>query len=148
MASVSDLNVARNSFPLHSRYSLIPVIRGVIGVGLFAISAIIIDNKYFTHFSMMKLPKCGWFLLAYLIGIFLIRIREAKSTSICYELLWGCNIGLLLSSIGCMYGRPILVGISIALVGLDQTIWYLDIISFLMRRKYLIGAAGYLSHPE
>eukprot|EP01083_Nonionella_stella_P005646 16324_1 len=143
-----QLELARRVYPKHNPYSLKPVVRSVIGVGLFVIPALMIDKKYFTHFSMLKLPKSGWFLLSYLIGIFAMRAKEAKTSTICYELLWGCNISLALSSVGCLMGRPLLVGISIGLVTLDQTVWYMDIVSLLLRRKYLIGAAAYLSNPE
>ena len=72
---------------------------------------------------MIKQPKSGWFLFAYLMGIFVLRVRESGTTSICFEVPWGCNIALFVSSIGCILGRPLLVGISIGLVGLDQTMY-------------------------
>eukprot|EP01084_Bolivina_argentea_P206922 353153_1 len=143
-----QLQLARKLFPRYKKHSLIPIITSIAGLGAFAIACLIIDKKYYNNFRMFKLSKLGWFLLSYLIGIFLIRIKVSKTTSVCFELLWGCNLGLLFSAIGCILGRPLLIGISIGLVGLDQTIWYMDICSFLLRRKYLIGAAGYLSNPE
>ena len=72
---------------------------------------------------MKKLPKTGWSLFAYFVTIFLLRIKETQTTSVCYEMGWLCNQALVISAIGCALGRPILVGTAIGLAALDQTVF-------------------------
>lgn len=142
--------ILRKMYPYYDPKSIIPIVRGVIGIGVFVFSSLMINNKYFSgnKFKMLRLPKTGWFLLFYLIGIFMIRIYETKTSSVCLELMWGCNISLLLTSIGCIFGKPLLISMSIGLVGLDQIIWHIDIITHICFNKMLIGAAGYLNNTE
>ncbi len=45
-------------------------------------------------------------------------------------------------------GNSLLVGASLVAICFDQTLWYLDILSFLLRKKWLVGVASYLSWPE
>ena len=47
-----------------------------------------------------------------------------------------------------MMGNSILVGACLVAICLDQTLWYLDVLSYLVRRKWLIGVASYLVWPD
>ena len=143
-----DIDKLRKIYPKYKDYSFIPIVRGIVGIGLFAFTSLIIKYKYFINDKMLKLPRNGWFLLFYLFGIFICRIYETKTTSVCFELLWGCNTSLFLSSIGCFIGSPLLISISLNLIGLDQLIWHFDILSYFLFRKCIIGAAGYLFFKE
>lgn len=47
-----------------------------------------------------------------------------------------------------MMGNSLLVGACLVAICLDQTLWYLDVLSYILRRKWLIGVASYLVWPD
>ena len=61
-----------------------------------------------------------------------------------YELLWGCNVGLILSSIGMIFNRPLFIGASCCVVAVDQLCWYIDILGYFVTNKFVIGVAAYM----
>ncbi|TYZ68130.1 hypothetical protein PybrP1_000930 [[Pythium] brassicae (nom. inval.)] len=62
--------------------------------------------------------------------------------------LWGCNIAVLLVIMAVFLSKPFLVGVAMAIVSGDQLLWYIDILSYLLTRKFLAGAVKYLTYPE
>lgn len=62
--------------------------------------------------------------------------------------MWICNLCLFLYGIGLMMGNSLLVGACLVAICLDQTLWYLDVLSYILRRKWLIGVASYLVWPD
>lgn len=147
-SKVIDIEYLRKLYPKYDNNSLIPIVKGVVGIGSIALSSVMINNKYFKDYKMIQLKKRGVFLLCYLIGIFVLRVYETKTTSVCMELLWGCNTSLLISSIACFKQSPFLISLSLNLIGLDQLLWHIDIISYLLFKKCKIGVAGYLETKE
>lgn len=92
-------------------------------------------------------PKLGWFLLTYLLTIMGLRLYEDGS-HILYEMMWACNVGMLVAAAGMLTGRPRMVSGSIAMVGLDQLVWYIDVICYLVLGKFKFGVADYLLWPN
>lgn len=50
--------------------------------------------------------------------------------------------------IGLMMGNSMLVGACLVAICFDQTLWYLDVGSYLLRGKWLVGVASYLVWPD
>jgi hypothetical protein len=71
----------------------------------------------------------GVWLLCYFVALIPLRYY-AQGLSAMIELLWGCNVALLLCGFGCLLHSPILIGSSIALVAFPHLSWYV-IISLL-----------------
>lgn len=92
-------------------------------------------------------PTVGYFLLAYLLAILGLRLWEDGS-HIMYEMMWACNVGMLVASVGMITGRPRMVSGSITMVGLDQLVWYIDVICYLVLGKFKFGVADYLLWPN
>ncbi|RLN87376.1 hypothetical protein BBJ28_00001446 [Nothophytophthora sp. Chile5] len=75
-------------------------------------------------------------------------------TYILYEMLWGCNISLVLVIMAVFLSKPFLVGVAVRLHLMvfaclrDQMLWYIDAISYLLQGKFLTGAMKYLTYPE
>lgn len=64
----------------------------------------------------------GVILIAYFCALIPLRYY-AQGTSALFELLWGCNVALLLCGVGCLLHNPILIGSSIALVAFPHLSW-------------------------
>ena len=47
-----------------------------------------------------------------------------------------------------MMGNSMLVGACLVAICFDQTLWYLDVGSYLLRGKWLVGVASYLVWPD
>ncbi|RLN58505.1 hypothetical protein BBJ28_00006917 [Nothophytophthora sp. Chile5] len=69
-------------------------------------------------------------------------------TYVLYEMLWGCNISLVLVIMAVFLSKPFLVGVAMVTVSGDQMLWYIDAISYLLQGKFLTGAMKYLTYPE
>jgi branched-subunit amino acid transport protein AzlD len=63
-----------------------------------------------------------------------------------YETCWLCNITLVLSSLALYRGRPQIAGAYLVAVGIDQLLWYVDLLGYVLsgRKKFLIGVTKYL----
>ena len=44
-------------------------------------------------------------------------------------------------------GDSHLLSVSIVVVSVDQLLWYLDLVGFLIKRKFVIGVAKYIIWP-
>jgi hypothetical protein len=65
-----------------------------------------------------------------------------------YEACWLCNSTLVVGSLGLYFHRP---GIALAFcvtVGIDQLLWYLDLMTWAVFDTFVVGVAKYLSWPE
>jgi hypothetical protein len=60
------------------------------------------------------------------------------------EILWGCNIALLLAGVGITTNRPLMVGGAVCIVAVDQLSWYIDIVGYIITRKFPVGVAKYM----
>jgi hypothetical protein len=87
----------------------------------------------------------GWFVIAYMAVVFLGIRRMTTGNLIALELLWGCNMGMLMFAVGTITGRPVLVGGAMCIVAVDQLCWYIDIGGYLLTGKFKVGVAKYLT---
>jgi hypothetical protein len=91
--------------------------------------------------------RLAYFFLAYLCVMIGCRYADCGSY-IFYESVWCCNTSLLLSSLGILNGRPLLVGAAIAGVMCDQAMWYIDCGLYLTTGSFKVGVARYLLWPQ
>lgn len=63
------------------------------------------------------------------------------------EILWGCNIALLFSGVGMATNRPLMVGTAVSVVAVDQLSWYIDVVSYILIRRFPVGVAKYMMAP-
>ena len=71
-------------------------------------------------------------------------IRALQGYHNLYEMLWACNVAMVLAGYGIVTDRPRLVGASWVMVSLDQTLWYIEVIVRVIRgsnhpKRWLIG---------
>jgi len=91
--------------------------------------------------------KWGFFLLAYWIVMLGSRLTTQQSRAF-YDMLWACNISILLAIYGLAKNSSLLIGTSLVTIACDQLLWYADILSYLIFGKFYIGVAAYLIWPE
>ena len=106
------------------------------------------DRAFAAHAEYYH-PAVAAGVLAYYVLLCASRWLESDS-HVLYEMLWGCNIAMLLSVIAMLTNSPLLAGIGGALVTIDQMFWYIDCLGFLVLgcRKFPVGVAAYLQWPE
>ena len=88
--------------------------------------------------------NAGCAVLVYTAILLVTRTAEYGSIAVA-EMLWGCNVALLMFSLGAMTGRPLLMGGASNIVAIDQLCWYVDALGFLFVRKFPVGVAKYLT---
>lgn len=66
------------------------------------------------------------------------------SNLILYEYCWLCNGTLLQAALGFWSGRPLMASAYCVVIGIDQILWYVDIVGYLTTGKFLIGVCKYL----
>lgn len=64
-----------------------------------------------------------------------------------YEFCWLCNVTLVMSAWAFVTGRPVLACAYAITVGIDQLLWYVDVIGFVCTGKFVVGVAKYLTWP-
>lgn len=64
-----------------------------------------------------------------------------------YEALWACNQTLLISAIALLTNDPFIIRAALVTISFDQLLWYVDILGYLIRRKFFIGVAKYIIWP-
>lgn len=102
------------------------------------------ESPYHLHWTA---PYIGIFLLAYLVAMISTRYYENGCPAI-YEFLWACNESMLLAAIGCLTGDSFLIRTTLVVVSVDQLLWYVDIIGYLIKRRFYVGVAKYIVWPE
>lgn len=65
-----------------------------------------------------------------------------------YDMFWQCNVSLVLASIGALLGKKDIVSAAVVSVSLDQTLWWVDIFTYILTKKFRVGVAKYLIWPE
>ena len=68
-----------------------------------------------SKFTVLKFPcrrRAGYFILLYCALLIGSRVQQQGSYR-WYELLWGCNMSMVMSGIGLLTGRPLLVGAAV-----------------------------------
>jgi len=115
----------------------------------FQFESMAADKSPFHLPNVPSLTYASYALMTYItFAIVLVRMRDGH-VDVAYELMWGCNVGMIVASWGMYTKRTALVGTAIALVCLDQVLWWFDIAGRLMskRKKWPIGVAAYLEDP-
>jgi hypothetical protein len=79
------------------------------------------------------------FVLGYFVILLSYRILQNRGNDIMqkaciYENTWLCNMTLLMGSIGLYTGREIMVMAHVITVSIDQVLWYLDLLGWLLLR--------------
>lgn len=79
----------------------------------------------------------GSFLAVYSFWLLLWRLLFCAPTiprpSIIYEYTWLCNGTLVLGSLACFTDRPVLAMACCVTVGIDQLLWYVDLLGYFIR---------------
>jgi len=89
----------------------------------------------------------GYLLLVYLAFMIGSRFIENGSVAI-YEFLWACNQALLVGAFSMIVQDSHLLRASIVLVSIDQLLWYVDLVGYVIKKKFIIGVAKYIIWPE
>lgn len=89
----------------------------------------------------------SYFLVIYTIIMILLRYIECGSY-ILYEIPWCCNIAMILCSTGILTNNKLLIAASFVGISMDQLMWYVDCLSYVIIGKFPIGAAKYLIWPN
>ena len=89
------------------------------------------------------------FLVLYTVAIISARMTE-RGTDPAYELLWACNVSMLLAACGMVLDLPVAVSGAVLAVSLDQLCWYVDTVGWMVsgRWGWPVGVSGYLNDPE
>lgn len=72
----------------------------------------------------------------------------AQGSLTLYEPMWQCNMAMLLAALACKWRSPRLLAASASTIAVDQMMWYIDVLGYILTRKWPVGAAAYLSWPE
>jgi hypothetical protein len=86
------------------------------------------------HPSLAKVA--GYILIAYFCCLIPLRYY-AQGTSALFELLWACNVALLVCGFGCLLHNPIMIGSAIALVAFPHLSWYVHLVTFILSSKVI-----------
>jgi hypothetical protein len=78
------------------------------------------------------------------------RLWQTNKFKFCvlYEGVWLCNTTLIIGSLALWFGRPVITAAFCITVGIDQLLWYVDILGWLFTGKFVIGVAKYLTWPN
>jgi hypothetical protein len=136
-------NKYKNSLrPLLSCLSVFIIVIG----SLWAIQA-----YFFPLSAPYELPKhsqqLAYFLISYTVIMVTMRFIECGSY-ILYETPWCCNLAMILCSLGILLNNNLLIAASFVGISMDQLMWYVDCIGYLIIGKFPVGAAKYLIWPQ
>lgn len=93
------------------------------------------------------------FLIMYFLSLCLYRhflntAKPIEQRAVIYEHTWLCNQTLIMSAICLRTGRDILAMAYLICVSIDQIMWYVDIIGFILFRTFPVGVVKYLTWPD
>lgn len=89
-------------------------------------------------------------LLAYWSWLVLLRLRcETGSVAAdIYQLMFSCNFSMPMAAAAILARRPVLLCAQGLLVAIDQVLWYVDLLGFLVLGKLPVKVVGYLFWPS
>ena len=94
----------------------------------------------------------SFFLFVYTVILFSTRVVTDSNRYLgqitIYEMFWQCNVALVIAAIGSLIGNKEIVGAAVASIALDQSMWWVDLATYLTSGKFQIGVAKYLLWPE
>ena len=101
------------------------------------------------HANDPKVPAFLWLYSLWLLVWRLLHHQPRRlANCVWYEFTWLCNVTLIASAIALQTHRPILAAAYCVTVGIDQLIWYVDIVTYLLLGKFPVGVCKYLFWPE
>ena len=65
----------------------------------------------------------GYFLLAYIAVVMVVRLPSGGGPIVVYEMLWGCNVALVLAGVGMVTGRPLLVAAAMISISIGPVVF-------------------------
>jgi hypothetical protein len=85
-------------------------------------------------------------LAAYVVWLLAYRLSLSPHPFhiIVYEFTWLCNVTLCMSAFGLYTGRPLIASAYCVTVGIDQLLWYVDLLAYLVVGRFPIGVCKYL----
>ena len=92
------------------------------------------------------------FLMIYFLSLCLYRhflntTKPIEQKALMYEHTWLCNQTLIISAICLRTDRDLLAMAYLITVSIDQIMWYVDIIGFILFRTFPVGVVKYLTWP-
>ncbi|TDH66762.1 hypothetical protein CCR75_002151 [Bremia lactucae] len=137
--------------PVHVSQKDLPRVVAVVVLGFCIVMFLVLQMDNFfaadDHVENFSFPKVGAFVALYTAMMVLSRFYE-HGTYVLYEMLWGCNISLVLVVMALYFSKPFLVGVAMVTVSGDQLLWYLDFFSYIFCGKFIMGVMTYLTYPE
>ena len=130
-----------------------PMVAGIITIIITLWSLRVISNHVVAKYNMVweisdfARHTVGTFLMVYYLFLIFGRATFMSSAAL-YDMLWTCNLTMLAASIGFFIKDPIMVAASFSTILVDQALWYIDVVGFIVLRKWPIGVAKYLSWKE
>jgi hypothetical protein len=105
---------------------------------------------YDLHFPRLLALYAGWLIVW--------RVWHLRNAYVVYEYCWLCNFTIIVSSLAMATGRPWLALAYCSVVGIDQFLWYVDLIYYLAvstlsyirrkgtspKRRFLVGVCQYV----
>ncbi|CAI5716375.1 hypothetical protein KXD40_003172 [Peronospora effusa] len=129
----------------------LPRVLAIVVFGLVAVSLLALQlNNFFAaddQNESFSFPKVKVFIGLYTIMLVVSRFYE-HGTYVLYEMLWGCNVSLVLVVMALSLSNTFLVGVTMVMVSGDHLLWYIDTLSFILTGKFITGAMKYFSCPE
>lgn len=101
------------------------------------------------HANDPKIPAFLWLYSLWLL-VWRLLYHQPRRLANCvwYEFTWLCNVTLIAAAIALQTHRPILAAAYCVTVGIDQLIWYVDVLTYLLIGKFPVGVCKYLFWPE
>lgn len=128
---------------------VVGIITIIITLTTFRCISLYLTNKYNMVWEISDFARytSGIFLFLYYLFLIFGRTTFMSSTAL-YDMLWTCNITMLVASIGFLLKDPILMASAACTILIDQALWYIDVLVFIFTRKWIIGVAKYLTWKE
>lgn len=67
--------------------------------------------------------------------------------TILYEYCWLCNVTLVVAAVALRTNRPALAAAYTVTVGIDQIMWYVDLLGYACTGQFVVGVAKYICWP-
>lgn len=119
---------------------------------VFAVHDLLVDqtNEYLA--DAVAAHPIPWrvvkFVAVYSIWLLAWRLFFCEPTvlrpSLLYEYCWLCNVTLLLGAASFALQKPVIAAACCITVGIDQLLWYVDLLVYFTCGKFPIGVASYL----
>eukprot|EP01047_Picozoa_sp_COSAG01_P084180 COSAG01_NODE_17959_length_1111_cov_2.000988_2_plen_238_part_01 len=126
--AMSDADVVEELRPGHALFAMVLgyAITFTAAVGLNDYLAVAAPLPPQIGTDLSAVAWVGWFLLVYVAFVFTARVVDAGLHNL-YEMLWACNVAMVLGGVGLVSDRPRLVGAAWIMVSLDQTLWWIEV---------------------